>query len=111
MGNLVERVTSGVFVSGVLYYTTRAGKLYYSLLGKSFFYGNAEKKQFILGALPQQQRLYLFDRNRELYSHLVPFELMSQVRQFISGERNEPQVAEPFRNRIAKCYHAFTLRK
>jgi hypothetical protein len=81
-------------------------------LGKSFFLANAEKKQFILGALPQQQRLYLFDRNNSVYSHHIPFELLNQVYGFISGGiKNEPEIPAAFKDRVAKYFHAFELRK
>ena len=68
-----DKITSGIFVNKIFYYVTKSGKLNISFLGKAFFYTNAEKKQFILGALPQQQRIYLFDRNNNVYSHKIPF--------------------------------------
>lgn len=86
-----DKVTSGVFVNKIFYYINKAGKLHLSFLGKSFFLANAEKKQYILGALEQQQRLYLFDRNNTVYSHHIPFELFDQVYAFVSGgAKNEP---------------------
>lgn len=80
-----DKVTSGVFVNKIFYYINKAGKLNLSFLGKSFFLANAEKKQFILGALEQQQRIYLFDRSNSVYSHYIPFELFTQIYQFVSG--------------------------
>lgn len=89
--SLEDKVTSGIFVNKIFYFLTKAGKLNISLLGKSFFLSNAEKKQFILGALPQQQRIYLFDRNNNVYSHFIPFELLNSVYDFISGNaKKEP---------------------
>lgn len=38
---LHERVTSGLFVDKIFYYLNRAGKLHFSFLGKTFFFGNA----------------------------------------------------------------------
>lgn len=78
-------MTSGIFVNKIFYYINKAGKLNICFLGKSFFLANAAKKQFILGALEQQQRLYLFDRNNSVYSHHIPFELLDQIYTFISG--------------------------
>jgi len=49
-----DKVTSGVFVDKIFYFINKAGKINISFLGKSFFLANAEKKQFILGALDQQ---------------------------------------------------------
>lgn len=80
---LQDKVTSGLFVDRIFYYINRAGKLHFSLLGKTFFFGNAEKKQFILGALEQQERIYLFDKNNSVYSHRIPFGLFKQLRLFI----------------------------
>jgi hypothetical protein len=109
---LDDKVTSGVFVNKIFYFVTKAGKLNISFLGKSFFLANAEKKQFILGALEQQQRLYLFDRNNSVYSHFVPFSLLNEVFSFISGTaKREPEIPQSFRDRIAKYYHAFDFKK
>lgn len=109
---LPDRVTSGLFIDRIFYFINRAGKLYFSLLGKIFFFGNAEKKQFILGALEQQERLYLFDKNNAVYSHHVPFTLFKQVRLFIEGKANEePTVPAEFKDRVAKVYHGFDLKK
>jgi hypothetical protein len=83
--SLHDKVTSGVFVDKIFYYINKAGKIHISFLGKSFFLANAEKKQFILGAIDQQERLYLFDRNNNVYSHRLPFELFNQIRIFIMG--------------------------
>lgn len=68
-----DRVTSGCFIGTIFYYMAKSGKIYYSFLGKEFFYCNADKKQFILGGVEQQHRLYLFDRNNHIYSLYVPF--------------------------------------
>ena len=69
------------------------------------------KKQFILGALEQQERLYLFDKNNAVYSHLIPFDLLKRVRRFIERKDNEqPTVPQEFRDRIAKVYHGFDLK-
>lgn len=81
-----EKVNSGVFVDQIFYYMTKSGKINFTFLGKAFFYANAEKKQFILGVLEQQQRLYLFDKTNSVYSHSVPFEVFKQVLLFIQGK-------------------------
>jgi hypothetical protein len=81
-----DKVTSGVFIDTIFYYVTKAGKLNLSFLGKSMFYGNAEKKQFILGALEQQERLYLFDKSNNVYSHYIPFDLFKQVKNYVMGK-------------------------
>ena len=89
--SLDDKVTSGVFVNKIFYFVTKSGKINLSFLGKYFFLTNAEKKQFILGALPQQQRLYLFDRNNKVYSHHIPFELFDEIFAFVSGTaKKEP---------------------
>jgi coatomer subunit beta' len=107
-----DRITSGLFVDRIFYFINRAGKLHFSFLGKAFFFGNAEKKQFILGALEQQERLYLFDKNNAVYSHRIPFGLLKQVRLFIEGKVNEePEVPAQFKDRVAKVYHGFELKK
>ena len=107
-----DKVTSGVFVDKIFYFINKAGKINISFLGKSFFLANAEKKQFILGALDQQERLYLFDRNNNVYSHRLPFDLFNQIRSFVMGTaKAEPEIPAHFRDRVAKFYHAFDLKK
>lgn len=49
--SLNDQVTSGLFVGRIFYFINKAGKIYFSMLGKNFFYSNATKKQYILGAL------------------------------------------------------------
>ena len=96
----------------MFYYSNKAGKIYFSFLGQHFFLTNADKKQFILGALPQQDRLYLFDKSNSLYSHHVPFALFTEVRKFVVGRyEKQPEVPPAFSNRVAKCYHNFGLKK
>ena len=80
-----DKISSGVWVNKIFYYITRAGKIHLTFLGKSFFLTNGEKKQFILGALEQQQRIYLFDRNNNLFSHAVSFEVLDKVYDFVQG--------------------------
>jgi coatomer subunit beta' len=107
-----DKITSGVFVNKIFYFTTKSGKINLSFLGKSLFLANAEKKQFILGALPQQQRIYLFDRNNHVYSHHIPFELFDAVYSFVSGTaKQEPEIPSKFKDRVAKYYHAFDLKR
>ena len=107
-----DKVASGVFVKKIFYFITKAGKLNVSFLGKSFFLANAEKKQFILGALEQQQRIYLSDRNNNVYSHHIPFGLLNDIYDFISGvAKSEPEIPVDFRDRVAKYYHSFDYKK
>ena len=84
-----DRVNSGIFVNKVFYYMSKIGKIYFSFLGKTFFYTNAEKKQFILGAIENQERLYLFDKTTSVYSHFIPFQMLNKVVQFIEKKTNE----------------------
>ena len=73
----------------MFYYATKAGKIHFSFLGHHFFLTNADKKQFILGAVPQQNRIYLFDRTNSLYSHSVPFQLFAEVKHFVKGRHQK----------------------
>ena len=63
----------------------KSGKIFFSFLGKEFFFCNTDKKQFILGGVEQQNRLYLFDRSNSIYSLYIPFEMINNVSKFISG--------------------------
>jgi hypothetical protein len=36
-----DKITSGIFVDKIFYFINKAGKIHFSLLGKSFFFGNA----------------------------------------------------------------------
>ena len=109
---LNDKITSAIFVNKIFYFINKAGKIHLSFLGKSFFYNNAQKKQFILGALDQQERLYLFDNNNGVYSHRIPFELFNQIKLYIEGKsKNEPEISAEFKDRVAKYYHAFDLKK
>lgn len=53
---------------------TRSGKIYFSFYGHEFFFSMVDdKRQFILGEVSQQSRLYLMDRAMNVYGVYVPF--------------------------------------
>ncbi len=81
-----DRVTSGCFIGSIFYYMNKSGKIFFSFLGKEFFFCNTDKKQFILGGVEQQNRLYLFDRTNSIYSLYIPFEMINSVAKFVSGQ-------------------------
>lgn len=56
---------------------TRSGKIYFAFYGHEFFYSMVDdKRQFILGEVKQQSRLYLMDRSMNVYSMYVPFSVI-----------------------------------
>lgn len=78
------KATSGVFCGDIFFYSTFNAKIYFILQGRNFFLQNYEKKKFILGLIETQNRLYFFDRNQNIYSLEIPFELFSKLSKYVS---------------------------
>jgi len=65
-----EVIASGLWVSSDCFvYTNQKGHIYYLIGQKTMKLGNADKKQFILGYDSKQNRLYLVDKNFNIYSY------------------------------------------
>ena len=80
---IIDKVTSGCWIDKIFFYMNASGKIFFSFHGRNFFYCNSEKKQFILGALEQQNRLYMFDRNNSLYSIHIDFAILKALVAYI----------------------------
>lgn len=113
MYTIMDRINSGVFISNVFFYITQAGKLNYSINGKSFFFLNSDKRRFIIGSIEQHNRIYCFDKHYHVYGHEVPFELINILSSVAEGKvksiRQEDVLPE-YRDRVAKFLDAFDLK-
>jgi len=63
-------ITSGLWVSNDCFvYTNTKGHIYQMIGMKTIKMANADKKQFILGYDSKQNRLYMVDKNFNIYSY------------------------------------------
>lgn len=111
---IMDRINSGIFVSNVFFYMTNAGKLNYSVRGKSFFFLNSDKRRFIVGSIEQHNRIYCFDKHYHVYGHEVPFELIGKLGKIAEGKIKDLGVEEvlpEYRDRVAKFLDTFDLRE
>ncbi len=83
------KATSGAFFGDIFFYSTFNAKIYFILQNRNFFLQNYEKKKFILGLIESQNRLYFFDRNHNIYSIQIPFEVFFKLSKYIGEGGNK----------------------
>ena len=104
---IMENITSGMWLSECFLYTTSANKLNYCLGGKSMTLVHLDKKMFILGYIPQQNRLYLMDSDRGVVSFMVmlsfiEYQIAVVQEDFDKAEAIFPSIPENYHNKCAK---------
>ncbi|KRW99243.1 WD40-repeat-containing domain [Pseudocohnilembus persalinus] len=77
---LHEQVVSCLWLDNVFYYTLNSGKINYTILGKVFNFAHGDKKKFLIGYIPNQNRLYFTDKQGNVSS----FELNSSLPNYLS---------------------------
>lgn len=112
---LVDKISSGVFAYDLFFYLSTSGKIYFTAKGKSFFYCNAaDKRQLVIGAVEQQNRMFAIDKNYHMFSYELPFGLAKSLSQVASGKNVEldaEDILPEYRDRTAKFLDAFGLKK
>lgn len=78
------------------------GSISYMIGGKVIKLGNADKKQHILGYDGKQNRLYLVDKNLNIYAHRL---LLSMMNFQVCILRNEVDKAQNFLPSIPESFH------
>jgi len=73
-----ETVVSGLWVSADCFtFINIRGNMNYLIGGKIMKLGNSDKKQHILGYDGKQNRLYLVDKNLNIYTHRLLLSMMN----------------------------------
>lgn len=73
-----ETVQSGLWVSADCFtFISIRGSISYLIGGKVMKLGNADKKHHILGYDGKQNRLYLVDKNLNIYAHRLLLSMMN----------------------------------
>ena len=104
---ILENITSGMWLSDCFLYTTQSNKVNYSLGGKSMLLVNLDKPFFIIGYIPQQNRLYLIDSDRVIISYTVmisfiEYQIAVVHEDFEKAEAIFPSIPENYHNKCAK---------
>ena len=104
---ILENITSGMWLSDCFVYTTQSNKINYSLGGKSMMLVNLDKPNFIIGYIPQQNRLYLIDSDRAVISYTVmisfiEYQIAVVHEDFEKAEAIFPNIPESYHNKCAK---------
>jgi coatomer subunit beta' len=72
LDEFADIITSGIWVSNDCFvFTNTKGHIYYSIGQKTMKLANCDKKQFILGYDGKQNRLYMVDKNFNIYSYAL----------------------------------------
>lgn len=72
-------------------YTNNKGHIYQMIGQKTIKMANADKKQYILGYDSKQNRLYMVDKNFNVYSFQLILALVSYQAAILNGEIDEAQ--------------------
>ena len=105
-------INSGLWVSNDCFVFTNAKGHIYQMIGKKTIkMANADKKQFILGYDSKQNRLYMVDKNFNIYSYSLILAVVSYQAAILSGEVEQAQkffsqIPETHYNKLAKFLEA-----
>ena len=103
-----ETVQSGLWVSGDCFtFINIRGSISYLIGGKILKLGNADKKHHILGYDGRQNRLYLVDKNLNIYAHRLLLAMMNFQACVLKNEVERaqslvPTIPESFHGKLAK---------
>lgn len=103
-----ETVQSGLWVSGDCFtFTNIRGSLSYLIGGKIMKLGNADKKHHILGYDGKQNRLYLVDKNLNIYAHRLLLSVMNFQACILNNDLQKAQsfltsIPDSFYGKLAK---------
>ena len=98
-----EAVQSGLWVSPDCFtFVTARGSISYLIGGKVLKLSTADKKQHILGYDGKQNRLYLVDKNLNIYTHRLLLAVIAFQAAVLSDETSKAEALLP---RIPESYH------
>ncbi|KAL4488970.1 hypothetical protein ABPG72_005757 [Tetrahymena utriculariae] len=99
---ITESINSGIWIESLFFFTNGTGKISYSLAGKLFTFQHTDKKKFILGHIPTQDRLYMLDK----FFNISSFDLPVKVAKYQSliGDEQYDQAAELIKQIDVKYY-------
>jgi len=101
-------ITSGLWVSNDCFvFTNVKGHIYYMIGQKTMKMANADKKQFILGYDGKQNRLYMVDKNFNIYSYALLLSVVNYQAAILNDDVELAQklfkdVPESHYNKLAK---------
>lgn len=111
-----ETVTSGLWISDVFFFTNNFGKINYSISGKIFNYSHTDRKKFLLGYVPSQNRVYLIDKS----CAVISFEVLISVTEYQSLMVNQQyekalnilsNIPEKYMDKLAKFLDSIDLKE
>ena len=111
-----ETVTSALWISDVFFFTNQYGKINYSISGKIFSYAHTDKKKFLIGFIPSQNRLYLIDKSFAVISFEVPL-IVTEYQSLIVNQQYEkalnllPSIPIKYMDKLAKFLDSIDLKE
>ncbi|AMD21389.1 HER110Cp [Eremothecium sinecaudum] len=81
-----EAITSGKWVGDVFLYTTTTNRLNYFVGGKSYNLAHFDKEMYLLGYLVRDNRVYLTDREINVYGYKISIEVLEFQTLVLRGE-------------------------
>ncbi len=111
-----ESVTSGLWISDVFFFTNAYGKINYSISGKIFNYAHTDKKKFLIGFIPSQNRLYLIDKSFSVISFEVPLTVTEYQSLMVNQQYEKalsilPTIPVKYMDKLAKFLDSIDLKE
>lgn len=104
---LQEKVRTGCFVGDCFIYTNAAGRLNYYVGGEVITLSHLPKSMYLLGYLPKENRVYVMDKQHQIYSYSLPLSVLEYqtaiVREdWAAAERAFAAVPASEHNKVAR---------
>jgi coatomer subunit beta' len=104
---VIESVVSAIWLSECFLYTTSSHKLNYCIGGKVHTLVHLDKRYYILGFLPQQNRIYLIDSDYKVVSYevmlgFIEYQIAVVNEDFERVEQIFPSLPVAYHNKCAK---------
>ena len=111
-----EAVQTAKWVGDCLVYTTAAHRLNYLVGGQAHTITHFDSQMYLLGYLPQHNRIYLCDKDVNLYAFSLSLSVIEYQTAILRGDLDSahellPQVPQDQRNRLARFLETQDLRE
>ncbi|XP_065191784.1 coatomer subunit beta'-like [Sycon ciliatum] len=107
VSEISEVVRSGVWVGDCFIYSNSVNRLNYFVGGEIITISHLERKMYILGYLPKENRVYLGDKDVSVTSYSLPLSVLEYQtavmrKDFDTADKYLPQIPDNQRTRVAR---------
>jgi len=108
---VTEKVRTGVWVGDCFIFTTATNRLNYFVGGETVTISHLDRKMYLLGYIPRDNRLYLVDKQYNVVTYTLHLNIINYQTAVLRGDMETasqilPNIPEDHRNRIAQFLDA-----